>query len=83
MLTNSVPAAMALSGTAGIDLLICGDSSKLGAVAVHRVCPLSTVTAILTDPRASAEAATPPVTLRLLLHPVPLFAPDMSRYARP
>jgi DeoR family transcriptional regulator, fructose operon transcriptional repressor len=120
VLTNSVPAAMALADTEGIDLLICGghirrgdaacygayadgffaefyadkaflgsggvhadagltdyyphevtarrtiiahsnasyvlaDSSKLGAVAVHRVCPLSQVTAIITDPHASAE----------------------------
>ena len=121
VLTNSVPAAMALSDTAGIDLLICGghvrrgdaacfgahadgffaefyadkaflgsggvhaeagltdyyphevttrrtiiahsgasyvlaDSSKLGAVAVHRVCPLSKVTAILTDSQADSQA---------------------------
>jgi DeoR family fructose operon transcriptional repressor len=35
---------------------VLADSSKLGTVAVHRVCPLSGVTAILTDPQASAEA---------------------------
>jgi DeoR/GlpR family transcriptional regulator of sugar metabolism len=34
---------------------VLADSSKLGAIAVHRVCPLSHVTAILTDPQASAE----------------------------
>ena len=121
VLTNSVPAAMALADREEIDLLLCGgqvrhgdaacfgaqaeaffaefyadkaflgsggvhaqagltdyhppevatrrtiiahaaasyvlaDSSKLGAVAVHRVCPLSRVTAVLTDPEASAEA---------------------------
>jgi DeoR family transcriptional regulator, fructose operon transcriptional repressor len=121
VLTNSVPAAMALADREEIDLLLCGgqvrhgdaacfgsqaeaffadfyadkaflgsggvhaqvgltdyhppevitrrtiiahaaasyvlaDSSKLGAIAVHRVCPLSRVTAVLTDPEASAEA---------------------------
>jgi DeoR family fructose operon transcriptional repressor len=35
---------------------ILADSSKLGAIAVHRVCPLDTITAVLTDPEASAEA---------------------------
>jgi DeoR family fructose operon transcriptional repressor len=34
---------------------VLADSSKLGAIAVHRVCPLSRVTAVLTDPGASAE----------------------------
>ena len=29
---------------------VLADSSKLGAIAVHRVCPLSRVTAVLTDP---------------------------------
>ena len=121
VLTNSVPAAMALADRAEIELLLCGgqvrhgdaacfgaqaeaffadfyadkaflgsggvhaqagltdyhppevatrrtiiahaaasyvlaDSSKLGAIAVHRVCPLSRVTAVLTDHQASAEA---------------------------
>src|SRR6266568_799715 len=121
VLTNSVPAAMALADREEIDLLLCGgqvrhgdaacygaqaeaffadfyadkaflgsggvhaqagltdyhppevatrrtiiahaaasyvlaDSSKLGAIAVHRVCPLSRVTAVLTDPEASPEA---------------------------
>ncbi|MBV9208785.1 MAG: hypothetical protein JO037_26020 [Actinobacteria bacterium] len=32
------------------------DSSKLGSIAVHRVCPLNRVTAVLTDPDASAAA---------------------------
>src|SRR3954471_5377486 len=35
---------------------VLADSSKLGAIAVHRVCPLDTITAVLTDPEASAEA---------------------------
>ena len=35
---------------------VLADSSKLGAIAVHRVCPLSRVTAVLTDHEASAEA---------------------------
>jgi DeoR/GlpR family transcriptional regulator of sugar metabolism len=34
---------------------VLADSSKLGAIAVHRVCPLSRVTAVLTDPDATAE----------------------------
>ena len=36
---------------------VLADSSKLGAIAVHRVCPLSRVTAVLTDHEASAEIA--------------------------
>ncbi len=35
---------------------VLADSSKLGTIAVHRVCPLSRVTAVLTDANASAEA---------------------------
>ncbi|HET9971380.1 MAG TPA: DeoR/GlpR transcriptional regulator, partial [Streptosporangiaceae bacterium] len=35
---------------------VLADSSKLGAIAVHRVCPLDSITAVLTDPDASAEA---------------------------
>jgi len=35
---------------------VLADSSKLGAIAVHRVCPLSRVTAVLTDPAATTEA---------------------------
>jgi len=35
---------------------VLADSSKLGTIAVHRVCPLSRVTAVLTDSQASAEA---------------------------
>ncbi|MGH3201444.1 MAG: DeoR/GlpR family DNA-binding transcription regulator [Streptosporangiaceae bacterium] len=34
---------------------VLADSSKLGAVAVHRVCPLSGITAVLTDHQASPE----------------------------
>jgi DeoR family transcriptional regulator, fructose operon transcriptional repressor len=34
---------------------VLADSSKLGAIAVHRVCPLSSVTAVLTDHQASPE----------------------------
>jgi len=36
---------------------VLADSSKLGAIAVHRVCPLGRVTAVLTDDQASPEAA--------------------------
>jgi DeoR family transcriptional regulator, fructose operon transcriptional repressor len=38
---------------------VLADSSKLGTIAVHRVCPLSRVTAVLTDPDATAEATEP------------------------
>jgi DeoR family transcriptional regulator, fructose operon transcriptional repressor len=34
---------------------VLADSSKLGTIAVHRVCPLSRVTAVLTDSGADAE----------------------------
>jgi DeoR family transcriptional regulator, fructose operon transcriptional repressor len=34
---------------------VLADSSKLGAIAVHRVCPLSRLTAVLTDPQAGDE----------------------------
>jgi DeoR family transcriptional regulator, fructose operon transcriptional repressor len=34
---------------------VLADSSKLGAIAVHRVCPLGRVTAVLTDSEAGAE----------------------------
>jgi DeoR/GlpR family transcriptional regulator of sugar metabolism len=34
---------------------VLADSSKLGAIAVHRVCPLSRVTAVITDYQASPE----------------------------
>ena len=34
---------------------VLADSSKLGTIAVHRVCPLSRVTAVLTDYQASPE----------------------------
>ncbi len=122
VLTNSVPAAMELSGRDGVELLICGgqvrpgdgacggahaeaffgefyadkaflgsggvhpeagltdyypaevvvrrtiiahtavsyvlaDSSKLGLIAVHRVCPLDRIDAVLTDDEENAEAA--------------------------
>jgi DeoR family fructose operon transcriptional repressor len=36
---------------------VLADSSKLGAIAVHRVCPLSSVTAVLSDADADAQAA--------------------------
>jgi DeoR/GlpR family transcriptional regulator of sugar metabolism len=36
---------------------VLADSSKLGAIAVHRVCPLSRLTAVLTDPQAGDEVA--------------------------
>ena len=35
---------------------VLADSSKLGTIAVHRVCPLDRVTAVLTDHLAGAEA---------------------------
>jgi DeoR/GlpR family transcriptional regulator of sugar metabolism len=35
---------------------VLADSSKLGAIAVHRVCPLDRITAVLTDPDVGAEA---------------------------
>ncbi|MBV9450394.1 MAG: DeoR/GlpR transcriptional regulator [Streptosporangiaceae bacterium] len=35
---------------------VLADWSKLGAIAVHRVCPLNQVTAIITDQQASASA---------------------------
>ena len=34
---------------------VLADSSKLGTIAVHRVCPLSRVTAVLTDHQADPE----------------------------
>jgi DeoR/GlpR family transcriptional regulator of sugar metabolism len=34
---------------------VLADSSKLGAIAVHRVCPLSRITAVITDYQASPE----------------------------
>lgn len=37
------------------DSYVLADSSKLGAIAVHRVCALSRVTAVLTDHQASPE----------------------------
>jgi DeoR family transcriptional regulator, fructose operon transcriptional repressor len=40
---------------------VLADSSKLGVIAVHRVCPLEAITAVITDgeqnPRARAELA--------------------------
>ncbi len=36
---------------------VLADSSKLGVIAVHRVCPLSRLTAVLTDPQAGDEVA--------------------------
>ena len=37
------------------DSYVLADSSKLGAIAVHRVCALSRITAVLTDYQASPE----------------------------
>jgi DeoR family transcriptional regulator, fructose operon transcriptional repressor len=37
---------------------VLADSSKLGAIAVHRVCPLSRVTAVLTDSGATDSGGT-------------------------
>jgi DeoR family transcriptional regulator, fructose operon transcriptional repressor len=36
---------------------VLADSSKLGSIAVHRVCPLDQIEAILTDPQATTEQA--------------------------
>src|SRR5208282_5293306 len=41
---------------------VLADSSKLGTIAVHRVCPLSRVTAVLTDDDASTEATEAPAS---------------------
>ena len=38
---------------------VLADSSKLGAIAVHRVCPLSRVTAVLTDPEPAPRPSKP------------------------
>jgi DeoR family fructose operon transcriptional repressor len=37
---------------------VLADASKLGAIAVHRVCPLNQVTAVITDSQASASRST-------------------------
>jgi DeoR family fructose operon transcriptional repressor len=34
---------------------VLADSSKLGAIAVHRVCPLDRITAVLTDDQTGEE----------------------------
>ncbi|MGH3236462.1 MAG: hypothetical protein ACRDOH_25035, partial [Streptosporangiaceae bacterium] len=47
---------------------VLADSSKLGAIAVHRVCPLSRVTAVLTDPEASAAGRGLPGRGRCQVH---------------
>jgi DeoR family transcriptional regulator, fructose operon transcriptional repressor len=41
---------------------VLADSSKLGAVAVHRVCPLSRITAVLTDSDPASKAASKEAT---------------------
>jgi DeoR family glycerol-3-phosphate regulon repressor len=47
---------------------VLADSSKLGVIAVHRVCPLDQVTAVITDdqetPGASARLAAGVASLR-------------------
>jgi len=150
VLTNSVPAAMELSGRRDVELLLCGgqvragdgacggahaeaffaefyadraflgsggvhpqagltdyypaevvvrrtiidhtaatyvlaDSSKLGKIAVHRVCPLDRLTAVITDdaenPAALAALAAADVTL--LRAPVPEQPPLTAADGRP
>ena len=44
---------------------VLADSSKLGAIAVHRVCPLSRLTAVLTDHQASTRGHRRPRQCRL------------------
>jgi len=136
VLTNSVPAAMALAARDGIEILLCGgqvrpgdaacygaqaeaffadfyadkaflgsggvhaqagltdyhppevatrrtiiahaaasyvlaDSSKLGTIAVHRVCPLSRITAVLTDAGAGAGAVQALTAAGCTIRPAP------------
>jgi DeoR family transcriptional regulator, fructose operon transcriptional repressor len=58
-LTDYYPAEVVVRRTIIAHTAACyvlADSSKLGAIAVHRVCPLDRVTAVLTDDAADPEA---------------------------
>lgn len=58
-LTDYYPAEVVVRRTIIAHTAACyvlADSSKLGAIAVHRVCPLDRVTAVLTDDGADPEA---------------------------
>ncbi len=57
---------------------VLADSSKLGAIAVHRVCPLSRVTAVLTDHQASAEATDALVSAGCTVLYAPTGAPALA-----
>lgn len=53
---------------------VLADSSKLGAIAVHRVCPLSRVTAVLTDSEATAGATEALASAGCTVFPAPALA---------
>lgn len=58
-LTDYYPAEVVVRRTIIAHTAACyvlADSSKLGAIAVHRVCPLDRVTAVLTDEAADPDA---------------------------
>ena len=58
-LTDYYPAEVVVRRTIIAHTAACyvlADSSKLGAIAVHRVCPLDRVTAVLTDDAADPAA---------------------------
>jgi len=58
-LTDYYPAEVVVRRTIIAHTAACyvlADSSKLGAIAVHRVCPLDRVTAVLTDDAGPAES---------------------------
>jgi DeoR family transcriptional regulator, fructose operon transcriptional repressor len=58
-LTDYYPAEVVVRRTIIAHTAACyvlADSSKLGAIAVHRVCPLDRVTAVLTDDAADPDA---------------------------
>jgi DeoR/GlpR family transcriptional regulator of sugar metabolism len=54
---------------------VLADSSKLGTIAVHRVCPLDSITAVITDdagPEALSELRSAGVTLLPATSPDPM-----------
>jgi DeoR family transcriptional regulator, fructose operon transcriptional repressor len=57
---------------------VLADSSKLGAIAVHRVCPLDRIDAVITDGTGPADGALAPADVTLLFSeatPWPQLAP--------
>ena len=59
-LTDYYPAEVVVRRTIIAHTAACyvlADSSKLGAIAVHRVCPLDRITAVLTDDRGTHGAS--------------------------